>query len=114
MLIEASVGNFQSFVTPQTIRFEPTVTFLVGRNDVGKSALLRALRVFAEPQVAGRMGFSLTLIQAIEAERLLTRVNLPPQGVPSFPMQQRLREVLSSFDQVVIRQDYVSTAASAA
>jgi predicted ATPase len=32
----------------QTVEFDPVLTLIAGRNDVGKSALLRAMRVIAE------------------------------------------------------------------
>lgn len=42
-LVEFSVTDFQSFGPRQTLRLDDHITFLAGRNDVGKSALLRAL-----------------------------------------------------------------------
>jgi energy-coupling factor transporter ATP-binding protein EcfA2 len=44
-LVEFSVTDFQSYGPRQTLRLDDHITFLAGRNDVGKSALLRALRI---------------------------------------------------------------------
>lgn len=48
------VSGFQSFVEPCEIIFAPDLTLIAGRNDVGKSALLRVLRMKTEAQI----GFS--------------------------------------------------------
>jgi predicted ATPase len=43
-LKRVSLRGFRSYTTQQTIDFEPDVTILAGRNNVGKSALLAVLR----------------------------------------------------------------------
>lgn len=49
-LIEVTIGGFQSFREPVTVDLDPHVTLIAGPNDVGKSALLRALRLATEAQ----------------------------------------------------------------
>jgi hypothetical protein len=53
-LSQFRIAGFQSYYDEQTLDLEPHITFVAGRNDVGKSALLRAMRVFAEPQEGAR------------------------------------------------------------
>ena len=59
-LIEILLAGFQSYREEQRVRLEPDVTFLVGRNNVGKSAFLRALLLWREPQEGVAEGFRLT------------------------------------------------------
>ena len=49
-LTRFSVRGFQSYKTLQTLRLEDDVTLLAGRNNVGKSALLRAIRLPTSPE----------------------------------------------------------------
>lgn len=49
-LTQISIGGFQSFRETRTITLHPALTLIAGRNDVGKSALLRALRLSKEDQ----------------------------------------------------------------
>jgi predicted ATPase len=53
------LGGFQSYGSAQRVDVEPDVTLLAGRNNVGKSALMRALQVFREPQEGARDDFQL-------------------------------------------------------
>jgi AAA domain, putative AbiEii toxin, Type IV TA system/AAA ATPase domain len=108
-LLEATVRNFQSVVEPQTIRFEPNITFFVGRNDVGKSAFLRAMLVFVEQQAPGRSGFSFRLQRIFRSEDLLRWVNLPPEGDTNRPMMVKLRETLSGGQSVTVAEEFHNT-----
>jgi len=45
-----AVQDFQSYHDPQTVTIDPGLTLIAGRNTVGKSALLRALRIFVDAQ----------------------------------------------------------------
>lgn len=47
-LIRFKVNDFQSYRTPQELRLDRNMTVLAGRNNVGKSALLRAMRLPVE------------------------------------------------------------------
>lgn len=60
-LDEIRLQGVQSYHDEQVIRLEPGMTLLAGRNNVGKSALLRALRLFSEPQPGLREDFKLAL-----------------------------------------------------
>ena len=109
MLVEVRVGNFQSFVTAQLIRFEPTVTFLVGRNDVGKSALLRALLVFSAQQAPGRSGFSLRLVETLPSKSVLVAIPIAnEQDLVNGPTIEGIRSLLSATEFVKVERDYVT------
>ena len=69
-LLEIALAGFQSYRDEQRVRLEPDVTFLVGRNNVGKSALLRALLLWRESQEGIAEGFRLTYRWTIEREVL--------------------------------------------
>src|SRR5258707_13237663 len=105
MLLETRVGNFQSFITPQLIRFEPTVTFLVGRNDVGKSELFRALMVFADQQSPGRAGFQLSLNEDLPSEQLLAGIPIADErDLINGPTIERIRHLLSAAPFVTVER----------
>jgi ABC-type ATPase involved in cell division len=59
-LVSYSLQQFQSYGEEQRLAVDPRLTFLAGPNDVGKSALLRALRIFREPQEGAHEGFTAT------------------------------------------------------
>jgi hypothetical protein len=64
------IEGFQSFDRLTRVAFDPTMTLLAGRNNVGKSALLRVLRLFREEHAGRRSGFSLTVLwRFLEQER---------------------------------------------
>lgn len=75
-LVAFGISGFQSYRYPQTLEFHPNLTFLAGRNDVGKSATLRALRLFVEPQEGVRRDFVLSYTWKLTAAELL-RLALP-------------------------------------
>jgi predicted ATPase len=76
-LISFTVGGFQSYREPQTVTIDPDLTLVAGRNNVGKSALLRALRVFVEPQEGWREDFDVSYTWSLTSEELL-RLTLGP------------------------------------
>src|SRR5919201_4351279 len=45
-----TLRGFQSYETEQVINFDPNITLLAGRNNVGKTALLRSIRHLVEGQ----------------------------------------------------------------
>lgn len=55
-----SVSNFQSYVETQTVELDSHLTLVAGRNNVGKSALLRAMRVLADVQEGAGEGFEVS------------------------------------------------------
>ncbi len=73
-LISFAVQDFQSYREVQTITIDPRLTLIAGRNNVGKSALLRALRVFVEGQEGAGPGFEVTYHWRIDVGKLLTFV----------------------------------------
>ena len=109
-LIEATVRSFQSVVEPQTIRFEPNVTFFVGRNDVGKSAFLRAMRVFVEQQYPGRTGFTLTIKRTFAGDDLRRFIQLPPEQDSNRAVMESLQAVIPKGQSVTVIQEFLSTA----
>ena len=72
-LVSISLDGFQSYRHLETVAFDPVMTLVAGRNDVGKSALLRAMRVFAEPSVTegARAEFQITYRWRIPADELV-------------------------------------------
>ena len=63
-----SISQFQSFDAAQTTTFHEHLTLLAGRNNVGKSALLRALQIPVTPQDGGRAGSTLSYCWSIDAD----------------------------------------------
>ena len=45
-LVAVTVQKFRNFVEPQRIEIEPDVTALVGKNESGKTTILKAGRAF--------------------------------------------------------------------
>jgi energy-coupling factor transporter ATP-binding protein EcfA2 len=81
-LSQVELAGFQSYSVPQTIVFEPHVTLLVGRNNVGKSALLRGLALLEQPQSGLQTQFALSLTWVLDGEMLrdvVSRLNVPPE-----------------------------------
>jgi predicted ATPase len=71
MLEAFEVQGFQSYWERQRVEFDERITLVAGRNDVGKSALLRAMRVFVEPQEGERPDARFVFQHRIAAEELL-------------------------------------------
>jgi hypothetical protein len=70
-LSEISIQGFQSYRDQQVIRVEPHVTLLAGRNNVGKSALLRALQFSRARQDGTHEDFALKYKWRVPADELL-------------------------------------------
>ncbi|HYV16864.1 MAG TPA: AAA family ATPase [Conexibacter sp.] len=73
-LQEIRLANFQSYREEQRVRVDSQLTLLAGRNNVGKSALLRALQVgLPTPthQEGASEGFRLTCTWSCEADELV-------------------------------------------
>ena len=70
-LVEASLAGFQSYGDSQRLVLEPDVTLLAGRNNVGKSAFLRALQIFREQQEGVHPEFELLMRWQVERMELL-------------------------------------------
>jgi energy-coupling factor transporter ATP-binding protein EcfA2 len=71
MLEAFEVQGFQSYWERQRVELDERITLLAGRNDVGKSALLRAMRVFVEPQEGDRPDARFVFRYGIAAEERL-------------------------------------------
>jgi hypothetical protein len=66
-----ALRGFQSYDEEQVITISPDVTLLAGRNNVGKSALLRALQVFSQPQHGAHADFRIALTWELPVDRIL-------------------------------------------
>src|SRR5712692_5212391 len=67
-LLSTTVQGFQSYRDPVTVSFDPRLTVIAGRNNVGKSALLRALRLLVDPSSGCQADFELSYIWCIPRE----------------------------------------------
>jgi energy-coupling factor transporter ATP-binding protein EcfA2 len=70
------VQGFQSYWQRQHVDLQERITLLAGRNDVGKSALLRAMRVFVEPQEGERSDARFVYRFRLSADDLLPVVGI--------------------------------------
>jgi predicted ATPase len=87
-----SVGDFQSYGDPRSITIDPKLTLVAGRNNVGKSALLRALRVPVEQQEGAGPNFAISYTWEMSADELLGLALLPSDTSPEFTEWARQRE----------------------
>lgn len=76
--MEVAVADFQSYREEQRIPLERHLTLLAGRNNVGKSALLRALSAFIEPQEGAGPGFALTITLVVDGQSLAAPHRMEP------------------------------------
>jgi energy-coupling factor transporter ATP-binding protein EcfA2 len=67
-LQQVALQGFQSYTEEQTIEIDEHVTLLAGRNNVGKSALLRALQIPVESQEGAANDFALTYTWLLHAD----------------------------------------------
>jgi len=67
-LQQVALQGFQSYAEEQTIEIDEHVTLLAGRNNVGKSALLRALQIPVERQEGAANDFALTYTWLLRAD----------------------------------------------
>jgi energy-coupling factor transporter ATP-binding protein EcfA2 len=88
MLEAFEVQGFQSYWERQRVELDEGITLLAGRNDVGKSALLRAMRVFVEPQEGDRSDARFVFRYRIATEEIL-------RFVPDDPAYASVRELLA-------------------
>jgi predicted ATPase len=75
------VGGFQSYQAVQELQLDPHLTLLAGRNNVGKSALLRALQVPVAPQAGGRQDLTLAYRWSFTVEELEERLPFPAEDL---------------------------------
>lgn len=71
-----AVLGFQSYETRQELRLNPDTTLLAGRNNVGKSALLRAIRYPVQPEEGNRRELSLDYQWRLTTDDVRQRVPL--------------------------------------
>ena len=81
-----SIRDFQSYRGEQAFSFDPTLTLLAGRNDVGKSALMRAIRIRQEPQEGAGLNFMLRCTWEFSADEL--RQLLLPRDATSADLER--------------------------
>jgi predicted ATPase len=99
-LREVTFSDFQSYRTETTVRLDPALTLIAGRNDVGKSALLRALRVAAEPQDGLGPGFHISFTWLVSQEELRSAARGQQWSPP-------IDEWLSAHDEYTLKADFV-------
>jgi len=75
-LVRFNLNDFQSYQTLQEVRFEADVTLLAGRNNVGKTALLRALQLVTNPEPGAGPSRLPKFTWDIPAAQFTTRVHL--------------------------------------
>lgn len=81
-LASFSVQGFQSYQTTQSVRIQSDLTILAGRNNVGKSALLRALRLPVAQEEGARTDLLLQYRWVLEPMEL--RQLIPLENFPNF------------------------------
>jgi predicted ATPase len=69
-----ALQGFQSYGEEQTVDIDQHLTLLAGRNNVGKSALLRALQIPVERQEGVATAFSITYTWSVSAEDIAPHV----------------------------------------
>lgn len=69
------MAGFQSYQVRQEISLDPDLTFLVGRNNVGKSAFLRALRAFADPTEYVQPGLDVTYTWHVTSDVIVNQLD---------------------------------------
>jgi predicted ATPase len=99
MLEGFEIQGFQSYRERQHVDLDERITLLAGRNDVGKSALLRAIRVFVEPQEGERSDARFVYRYRLSAKDLVAFI--PETETYAMPSQiiseQRTHTVKASF-----------------
>src|SRR4051812_6983828 len=69
-LAEVALTGFQSYVVRQSVPLEPHLTLVAGRNNVGKSGLLRGIWSNGEQQFGARSDFLLEVATSVDGEAL--------------------------------------------
>jgi energy-coupling factor transporter ATP-binding protein EcfA2 len=98
-LLRLEVSGFQSYREPRTLRLEPDLTLLAGRNDVGKSALLRALRLYIQVEYGAARDARVTYVWSVPASELLELV-AATVGSPGTNMEESAWGALQQEDPV--------------
>jgi AAA ATPase domain len=91
-LVSFTVGGFQSYREPQPITIDPDVTLVAGRNNVGKSALLRALRVFVEKQEGTHDDFHVSYTWSFTPDELLELTLAPGETAAEYEEWAKQRD----------------------
>jgi energy-coupling factor transporter ATP-binding protein EcfA2 len=73
------VQRFQSYDAPQRIELHRHLTFVAGENDVGKSGLLRAMRIPVQEQRGAREGFQISYAWELPAGELVSDLGASPE-----------------------------------
>ncbi|MDQ6710767.1 MAG: AAA family ATPase [Candidatus Dormibacteraeota bacterium] len=89
----------------QTVTLNPAITILAGRNNVGKSALLRALRIPAAAQEGVGTDFEMSFVWRLGTDEILQIMNLPDA-----PWADRLKTAFRTKDSHEMRATFVSPA----
>jgi hypothetical protein len=100
-LLSYAVAGFESYESEQRVTIHPEITFLAGRNNVGKSAMLRALHAFAkqDPDVRARAGFRVTYRWSVPSSELAARLG---------QHQERVARLLSPHPECTLRATFTS------
>jgi len=85
LLVEISLRGFQSYRAEQRVPIAPNLTLIAGRNNVGKSALMRALLIWLEQQEGLASDFRLSYTWSIARAELGTAVPGLEQ-IPQWPL----------------------------
>ena len=98
-LLSYGLAGFESYGAEQRVTIHPEITFLAGRNNVGKSAMLRALYAFAtqQGQVGIRQAFRATYRWSVPSGEVAARV---PQ------QQARIAELLAQNPECTLRATF--------
>src|SRR5437588_3675906 len=91
-LRKITLADFQSYRAETTVQLDPALTLVAGRNDVGKSALLRALRMVAEPQDGIGPNFHIAFTWFVSQHELLGLSLLPGTSAIEFTEWLRTHE----------------------
>lgn len=90
-LREIAIRGFQSYRVERCVEVEPDITVVAGRNNVGKSALFRALLVWQEPQEGVASDFRLTYTWDTEHSELAKAIEDLGQVSGWHPVNGRVR-----------------------
>lgn len=82
-LLSYALAGFESYEAEQRVTIHPEITFLAGRNNVGKSAMLRALYAFAkpDPDIRAHPNFRVTYRWSVRSDDLAARLGQHQESV---------------------------------
>jgi AAA domain, putative AbiEii toxin, Type IV TA system/AAA ATPase domain len=95
-LQQIRLRGFQSYRQEQQIAVDRHLTILAGRNNVGKSAFLRALRLWVEPREGAAANFELSYLWEVGKDELLAALPADAQVRPLI-MKVESHQLLASF-----------------